>query len=193
MTVTLKPKYISLVQKPSCCNVTCLQMILYRRGFGLFDQEQMAKFFKVKVGPKEQRAFNIRLGKYSRRGFDEDIKTVKSAPLINKFFSKNKIPLAAKAVRASSISNLQKFIADNLAKNNDLWLEFKTHQVHHSESIHDNVIESIATSKNGLIVTAVDPLWHRKPRNAIALDKLRLAIGTKFGRETGFIIIESKK
>lgn len=50
--VKLKPAYIPLIQKPQCCAVTCLQMIVYRNGYGLQDQEELAREFGVKVDPK---------------------------------------------------------------------------------------------------------------------------------------------
>lgn len=191
MRVAFKPKFIPLVQKPSCCNVTCLQMILYRRGFGLFDQQEMAKFFNIKVAKKEQRSFNVKLGTYTQINKDGGLKTVESERVINKFFKTNKIPLFAKSVLASEISDLGSFIVDNIKNNNDLWMEYKSHEIHGEKFIHDNVVESLQKKNGRTTVTLVDPAPEYKPRLEVSVTKLRKAISNEFGRETGFIVVSS--
>ena len=84
--IGLKPAYIPLVQKPFCCNVTCLSMILYRRGFGLFDQEKLAKFFDIRIDKASRGAFRTKLKPFTHTGFDEGLKTIESAPVVNSFF-----------------------------------------------------------------------------------------------------------
>jgi len=189
MTTSLRPLYVPLVQKPFCCNVTCLAMILYRRGYGLFDQEKLAKFFDVRVSPEARKAFNVRLGLYSRIGFDEGIKTIESAATVNRFFRTQKIPLVATAVRASEIKDLKKFITEHLKANDDLWIEYKINSIHGGASIHDNVVESIRTRDGSTSVVLVDPDGELKTRNAVSLSAIKEAISDTFGRETGFIVI----
>lgn len=189
----IKTKYIPLVQKPCCCNVTCLQMILYRQGFGLFDQEKMAKFFDIKVGKDDLKCFNVKLGLYTRTGHDEGLKTIDSQDAVNNFFKKNKIPLVAKAVRASKIRNLEKFLTENIKSNNDLWVEYKSHRIHEEKYIHDNVIEGIRKLNKSTRVILIDPAGRHKSRLTINLSALKEAISTKFARETGFLVISRKK
>ena len=193
MIASLNPKYISLVQKPSCCNVACLQMILYRRGFGLFDQQELAKYFDIKVGKDESKSFNVRLGIYNSTNCDEGLKTIESEKLINLFFKEKSIALTAKAVRASHIGNLKKFILTNIKNDNDLWLEYKTHELHKAELIHDNVVESISVNSQKSVVTLIDPYWAYKPRLKVDVKKISESISDKYGRETGFIIISGVK
>lgn len=164
-------------------------MILYRRGFGLFDQEQLAKFFDVRVNAESQKMFNVKLKRYTRANLDEGIKTVESAALVNRFFRVRKIPLIARAVRASEIKDLKAFIADELSQDHDLWVEYKSHQIHKSESIHDNVLERLTADKKGARVVLVDPYPKNKTRATVSISKLKTALSAKFGRETGFLVI----
>ena len=189
MTTSLKPRYIPLVQKPFCCNVTCLAMILYRRGYGLFDQEKLAKFFDVRVSPEARKTFTVRLGLYSSVGFDEGIKTIESAALVNQFFRKQKISLLATAVRASEIKDLNRFITKHLNANDDLWIEYKTFPIHGGSFIHDNVIESIQVSNGSTRAVLVDPDGQLRTRTSVPLSAIKEAISHKHGRETGFIVI----
>ncbi|MFZ4461457.1 MAG: hypothetical protein ACOYN2_02735 [Patescibacteria group bacterium] len=64
-------KYIPLVQKPECCAVTCLQMILYRRTGKLYDQQALAEFFGVKINKRHVHAFNVSLQIMDRYNKDE--------------------------------------------------------------------------------------------------------------------------
>lgn len=192
MIISLKPKYIHLVQKPCCCNVACLQMIFYRRGFGLFDQQKLAKYFKIKVDKNDFKSFNIKLGVFTSKNYDEGLKTIESEKIINRFFKENKISLIAKAVRASEITNLKEFLINNIKNNNDLWLEYKTHKIHGEKMIHDNVVEAVNIISGKVMVTLVDPYWAYKPRLDVHIGRIAEAISDKYGRETGFIVISKK-
>jgi len=167
-------------------------MILYRRGFGLFDQENLARYFKIKVGPRDVDCFNIKLGTYTSLNNDEGLKTIESEDVINQFFLEHHISLSASAVRASEIRNLQSFITKNLEKNRDLWIEYKSHVIHNAEAIHDGLVESIAESTPSITATLINPLPRGKPRFVINLHRLQDALSDKYGRETGFIVIERK-
>ena len=192
MILSLKPKYIPLVQKPSCCNVTCLQMILYRRGFGLFDQQELAKYFKIKISKKETAFFNVKFKTYTSVNEDGGLRTIDSEKIINKFFKESKISLVAHSVKYSKINDLKEFILENIKNNNDLWLEYKMNKIHKEKSMHDNVVESIKINKKRTFVTVVDPYWEYKPRYEISIKDLSDSISKKYGRETGFIVISNK-
>ena len=192
MNISLNPKYIPLVQKPFCCSVTCLQMILYRRGLGLFDQEELAKFFKINVCKNDLKCFNAKLEVFNPTNIGISIKTTDSEKIINQFFKEKNINLNAKAFKYSKISNLKEFLIENLKNNNDLWLEYKTHKIHGNKFIHDNVIESVKTISGKTKITLVDPYWEYKPRLDVSIEDLEESISDKFGRETGFIVISKK-
>ena len=193
MILSLKPKYIRLVQGPCCCCVTAFQMILYRRGFGLFDQEKLAKDLKIKMNKHDFEACNVKLNTYTDLS-DAGMKTTESKKIINQFFKKNNISLIAKGVHASEISNLKDFIIQNLSKDNDLWMEWMIYKVYDEEqhkkqwnmpqwmNCHDSVVESI-NGEQDTKITIVDPFWYHKPRTEIAIEKIKNAL-------VGFIIIQ---
>lgn len=190
--VSLKPKYTPLVQRPCCCCVTCLQMILYRRGFGLFDQEELAKYFKIKIGKIDVGAFNVKLGTYAKLS-DAGMHTTESEKTINHFFRKKGIPLAASSVRPSEIPDIGKFLEGALSKNSDIWMEYKTSKIHKVRQKekwfwpewkcpHDNVIERIRKENGRTKVTLVDPFWFYRPRTEVDVEELKTEI-------IGFIVI----
>ncbi len=170
-------------------------MILYRRGFGLFDQEKLAKYFNIKVSKDDAEAFNEKLNIYesSDKG---GMKTTESENIINQFFKEEKIPLVAKSVKPSEINDLEEFIIDNLNKNNDLWMEYQTYKVHKKEKKkkwyipewmddHDNVVEGIKKNTIGTKVLLVDPFWYNKPRTEADIKNVKDGL-------KGFIIISGK-
>lgn len=125
------------------------------------------------------------------------MKTTGSEKIINQFFREKKLPLLAKSFRALDMPDLEKFISDNLSKNNDLWMEYETFKVHKRSSSkkkwflpewmdgHDNVIESVKKDNRGTMVTLVDPFWYNKPRNEVPIEKIKDAL-------IGFIVISNK-
>jgi hypothetical protein len=100
MLYKIKPEYFPLIQKPEMCNVTCLQMILFRHGYR-FNQDFIAP------GIKNNRNY----------------RTVENADKVNDFLRKNKLPFKATSFKASKIINLKEFIVKSIKKNNDLWIE----------------------------------------------------------------------
>ncbi|MCK5474374.1 MAG: hypothetical protein KAI53_03130 [Candidatus Aenigmarchaeota archaeon] len=191
--ISLTPKYIRLVQGPCCCCVTAFQMILYRRGFGLFDQEELAKDLKIKMNKHDLEAYNIKLDTYTNPS-DAGMKTIESEKIINQVLKKNNISLMATGVPISNIPNLKEFIIRNLSKNNDLWMEWMIYNVYDEKqhkkqwnmptwmSCHDSVIESINVGQDTK-VTVVDPFWYHKPRMEMDINKIKDAL-------VGFIVIQ---
>lgn len=184
----LTPTYIPLFQKPFCCNATCLSMILYRRGFGLFDQERLAQLLGAKVDEASKDLFYLPQS-VGRVGEELGINTVTSSETVNELFKILNLPLQAESVKASSIRNLAEFIHTHLEQNHDLWTELKIHEMKGEESIHDNVIERIEHTGSGIFVTLVDPLPEYKTRITLPVQKLERAISNEFDRETGFLVI----
>lgn len=171
-------------------------MILYRRGFGLFEQEELAKNLKIKIDKNSLECYNITLDTYTNPE-DAGMKTTESEGIINKFFKSKNIGLSAKGVRVSEIQNLEEFLFDNINKNNDIWMEWMIYKIfnekQHKEkfympewmSCHDSVIESVIKNKQSAKTVIVDPFWYHKPRMEIDVEKLRNAI-------IGFIVISKK-
>jgi len=183
-------KYIPLVQKPECCAVTCLQMILYRRTGKLYDQQSLAEFFGVKIHEKNTGAFNVPLQVMKGYNIDEGISTLDSISQINAFFTQESLNLTAKSYLASEIANLEVFIAQELVAGNDLWVEYHNNEIHPTDkvrAIHDSLVESFDADARTVVL--VDPEYMHAPRITVTLDTLQDAISAKFGKETGFVCV----
>lgn len=193
-TILQNTKYYHLVQKPECCAVTCFAMILYRKTKKLYDIQNLAKFFEVKISPESKNAFNVDLETFTSFNNDEWISTLDSIEKINNFFKKENISLQAIAFKYSKINDLKQFIWENLEKWNDIWVEYHNDEIHPYDwcsAIHDSLIEDINTEENE--VTLVDPEYNHKPRINIKIDILKNAISNNFWKETGFVIIQEIK
>ena len=192
--VTVAPKYIPLIQKPKCCAVACLQMLLYRNGFGLFDQEDLAVEFGVKIGIDDKSAFREDMPLMTDFNFDEGISTIESVDRINTFFKKSNISLFATPHSFSSIKSLRDLIVENLAQNNDIWIEYHTHHVHagdiNNKRIHDALIESFDAKTDSVVI--IDPKPGRRQRLTVPLESIQQALSSEFGKELGLLIIEKK-
>ena len=192
-SLLLHPTYIPLIQKPKCCAVTCLQMILYRKGFGLYDQEDLAIKFGVKIDKKDAAAFSAAMPIMAQSNFDEGIQTVESEGQINKFFIDNAISLKAKSYKLSSIPSLINFMGEHINANHDIWIEYHSNEVHAEDKyqgnyIHDGLIEGLNLSKE--IATVIDPEPEHRERLYIPLKTIEKSISKTYGRETGFIVVE---
>ena len=194
--VTLQSRYIPLLQKPNCCAVTCLQMILYRNGCGLFDLEALAKWFGVKIDETDAQLFNVKLDIMTSANCDEGISTVESDGDINKFLGERKLPLRATAYKTAQIASLQDFLEEHLSADHDVWLEYHGDDIHADDHyrgyqgryIHDSLIESIDLDKRMAVI--VDPMPEHRQRYEMSFDLIEKAISSAYGKETGFIIIE---
>jgi len=193
-TVAVIPRYIPLIQKPKCCAVACLQMILYRNGFGLYDQEDLAIEFGVKIEAVDKEAFRENMSIMTEFNCDEGISTVGSVDRVNSFFQRSGIGLEAKAHEYAKISSIEALIADNLAQNNDVWIEYHSHEIHASDQnnqrIHDAVVESI--DKKTRFAVLIDPKPARKQRVTVPIDVLERSLSSKFGKELGIVIVRKK-
>jgi hypothetical protein len=191
--LVLDPTYIPLIQKPTCCAVTCLQMILFRNGYGLWDQEDLAVEFGVKIFPEMASAFRDSMPIVTQKNFDEGIQTIDSMDAVNKFFLGKKAALHAKGHRYSSIGSLSDFIATHIQANRDLWVEYHAQEIHKDDQykgdyIHDGLVEAIDTIAQ--TVTVIDPVPEHRQRLTISLDVLGRAVSAHFGREAGFLVVE---
>jgi len=184
MKIEQKPAYFPLIQKPMNCWVTCLQMILFRRGYR-FLQDDLA----YELG---QTAYKDNL-KYFMKPLkirSEDApttNTLEKVDAINSFFNKHKISLCAEAIYSSKIKDLKRFVIDNLRIGNDLWVELHNPTMYGSKGGHDNVVQTIDTEKE--TVTLIDPESYHKQIQEVSLAKLAEAI-KKHDKERGFVIIK---
>ncbi len=180
------PPYTRLVQMPFFCAPACLQMILFRRGYGLRDQEDIALELGVKVTQEVQKNLRVKL-EYAPPE-TAGIETILADQRINEYFSRNRIPLVARSVRASQIRTLGQWVSGHLQARHDLWLEYHADAMCGSPAIHDSLIESC----DRVSITVVDPSWDQPGRHTHSIDVVAEAIGTKYGRETGIIVVKQK-
>jgi hypothetical protein len=68
-------RYIPIIQKPYCCAMACFCMILYRRTGLLYDQEELARHFGVRISPNAQSAFSEQMPILTAQNFDEGVTT----------------------------------------------------------------------------------------------------------------------
>jgi len=194
---SLKPKYIPLFQKPCFCNVTCLQMVLHRRGCGLFDQEKMAKFFGVGVARKDAKCYTEKF-RVVRDALDplSGLATSQSAARTNAFFKRNNIGLAATGAYVSEINDLAEFLRKNIEQDNDLWFEYSIKGIHGNcdYEYHDGLVESVTVSGKKAYAIVMDPDPAHRSRFKIDIAVLRKAIfqDAKAKRKFGFIVISKK-
>lgn len=193
--VSLSPVYVPLIQKPTCCAVTCLQMILFRNECGLFDQERLAITFGVKILAKDAAAFGTEMPIMTHANFDEGIQTVEAEERINAFFKTMAPELRAKCFKSSSVDSLTDFLNTHLRANHDIWAEYHAQEIHSTDGnrgnyIHDGLIESLDLTNGRAVV--IDPMPKHRQRLVVSLDTLERAISTQYGRETGFVVIEKR-
>lgn len=191
MTVlSLKPKYVPLIQKPNCCAAACLQMIIFRNGHGLHDQEEIAASLGVRVAETNTGAFRHEMGRMTSVN-DEGISTVESVPIINDIFRLKRMALVGEAVRYREIGSFGELVASALKDGHDLQVEHHSHEVHPENPvnvhIHDSLVESFDTVSG--LVTLIDPVPRRQQRQEVHIGVLARSIGPDFGKELGAVLI----
>lgn len=195
MKVSLEPAYVPLIQKPHTCAAACMQMILYRNGCGLHDQEEIAIRFGVKVAEGSASAFSDAMP-VAQLGETLGLSTVNSASEIEKTLSKFGAKLEVKAVRASQIENLMDFLQVQLNGGNDLWIEYDASHIHSYDSrsgayIHDGLVEAVDAESGH--ATLIDSMPDHKQRIMVSIDDLAKAIAPDGKEETGFIVVEQRR
>ena len=190
--LALKPSYIPQVQKPYLCNVACLNMILYRQAGIIFDQEELASFFNVKIHPSLVSCFTTTFQTTDKINDDEWLKTIEEEKNINLFFTNNHIALQAQSFYLDDIlklSTLSEFIKINIENNCDMWVEYKLEWLFPwNKWIHDWLIESISWNK----IVMINPWYDTPNRYTFDIDILEEALSKKFARETGIVVINKK-
>lgn len=194
MKVSLQPPYVPLIQKPHTCAAACMQMILYRNGCGLHDQEEIAIRFGVKVAEQSASAFSDAMP-VARPGETLGLSTVNSAIEIEQTLSVFGAKLEVKAVRASQIENLIDFLQAQLSDGNDLWIEYDASKIHFHDVrsgayIHDGLVEAVDPESG--YTTLIDSMPDHKQRIMVSIDDLAEAIAPEGKDETGFIIVKQK-
>lgn len=184
MIIQIKPPYKHLVQKPHLCGATCLQMVLFRRGYW-FEQEKLAKLLGTRIKSENKKLFQFSFptNDQNNRGITlEEFK--KAKPLLKKF------NLNLKILKISEIKDLKKLILKNLRKGNDLIVNFK--RTAYCPEKNWGHFALIKAWKNNQIELC-DPSYQDKPYWKTSLAQLKKAMSKKWdNQERGLIIISQK-
>lgn len=194
MKAKLEPPYTTLTQQPFCCVPACIQMVLYRRGLSLLEQEEIGIDLGLTV-PLEN------------GGLFENVPTLTKPPTdtgdwgtrinikkydLNSFFKKRGFHLRSTYVHQDKIKEVPFFIASNLEQRNDILTCFRYGTLY-NENVphgHGSLIEKI----NGTQITLVEPMADLK-RKSVSVDKLIEAIianQEKNHAYGGFWVIQSE-
>ena len=182
-----KLTYQHIVQKPSLCGPTSLQMILQRRGTW-FDQEEIAKEIGVKIAADEADAFSIPLpvGKDPKElGMDLD---AFEGPQVKAFLVKNNVSLEPKVYHRSEIADIGQFIYENLQQGYDVMADIW--MAHYKEDLpmgHYCLISAI----EGDTLTLCDP-WPTTEKfwETSVEDLGRSMDASHDGTERGFVVFK---
>ena len=104
-------KYRSLVAKPYCAELACIQAVMNRHGLNGYSQEDLGFEMGLVVPVEDYLMFNkIHISvELPPSGYGARIHLTKYDP--NKFFKEHKIPLVAKLHLPWEIANLPEFVA----------------------------------------------------------------------------------
>lgn len=177
--------YKHLVEKPSLCGPACIQMILLRRGVWI-DQEEIAKEVGARIMPKEYKFFSLKF-RLSKDPNDAGINLVEfDKKRVKYFFKKHKLTINSEVFHISKISNVKKFIKENLDKGNDVMVNFHMSYFDKSKKWgHFNLIEKI----KGDVITFCDPSPESKSYWITTISNLVASMDKKIdGKERGFVI-----
>jgi hypothetical protein len=168
-------------------------MILFRNGYGLFDQELLAIKFGIKIKPDVAAAFSSAIQVVTSEDDHAGIPTIDMADTINHFFEELAPGLLTQSVKASAITSMATFLSDHLNQDHDIWVEYHAQEIHKTDRakgnyIHDGLIESFDPDKNEVVI--IDSLPEHKQRLLVSVPILERAISLEYGRETGFIIVK---
>ncbi|VVB59594.1 Uncharacterised protein [uncultured archaeon] len=178
------PSYKQIKQKPYCCVPACISMVLDRRGIRHGSQEEIGYELGLIVPKEDAHLFTkVRTGRKPIAGYGTQVQKKKYS--INNYFQKNKIRLKETYYPVEDITDVEKFIIDNLKKGNDLLVCFDNKALYGDGDFgHVSLIQGI----NNDIVMLVDPEDARS--KDVGLSKLTNAMkahGRK--RSGGFWII----
>lgn len=181
----MKLNYKHLVQKPSLCAPTCLQMIFLRRDIWV-EQEEIAKEIGIKIPESESESFYISLpiGK-TKEEFGISLIDFKNNK-VKEFLNKHVPSLKATVYFISKIDDVIKFISNNLEKGNDVIANF---WLKHFKKELDIGHFSLISEIDGDEITICDPWPENKSFWKTEVNELTKAMSDAFdGKERGFVV-----
>jgi hypothetical protein len=167
-------------------------MILYRRTGFLYDQEELARHFGVRISPSMQAAFSEEMPILTAQNFDEGVATLSIASEVQMILDQAQIPSVVKVYEFESAALLESQIIATLALDGDVWCEFVDGPLGrpHELLLHDNLIESYNPDTKNVIL--IDPSGHKKNRYSMNFKELVTRVSGLYGRKTGIITVLSR-
>jgi hypothetical protein len=176
----MKIKYKHLIQKPSFCGPTSLQMVLFRRGFWT-DQEELAKKLKAKIRNKNKDKYTL----------DFEVDNKDAGMPLERFSEANDLlddcKLKAKVIFFDEIENIKELITENLSKGNDIIINFHRGQYDSKKSWgHFALISAIENDE----IEICDPSYEDKSYWKTSIEELMRAMSDEIdGKMRGIVII----
>lgn len=185
MVFKVKPMYKHLCQKVNFCGPTCLQMILFRRGYWL-SQELLAQKIGVGIDKKDKDLYLLDFPEFSNgdsrigialKDFEKQVN-----PLLKEY------GLKCKVYRPSQLTSLREFIERNIKANNDIIINFWLKPFDGRGSGHFVLIADF--DEKTWEVTICDSSNKKKSFWKANIEKFVEAMHQKWdGDERGFVVI----
>ncbi len=185
-TLKITPQYKHLLQKKNFCGPTCIQTILFRRGFKI-DQKKLAYDLGTFVDEKDKRLYSLKF-KTAPKGDSRIGMMLKDfgKPRVRNVLKK--YGLNAKIFRISQIKGVDNFLTDNIKKNKDTIINFWWKPIDGTDWGHHVLLSKFDIKKRR--ITVCDPGSKKDKSWTIKIDKLVKCMSPKFdGNERGFVVI----
>ncbi len=168
--LSVKPGYVPFVQQPYCCVPACIQMVMYRKGIKLVQQEDIGLALGLRVPRSMADAFERPNTRKRRVGYGTDI----ANHPIDAFFKKEKIKLHFRYFPVFGTEEAKGLISKSIRENHDLIACFNNGKLYDNRyrSGHVSVISSIDGDK----VVLIDPEYEVKKFRTVRLEKLLAAM-----------------
>lgn len=188
VVIKINPPYKHLVQKKNLCGSACIQMILFRHGVWI-EQEELAYKLGTKINGKDADLYLMPFRKASDGSSKIGMKL--------KDFNKPKIKNALKKYRfnigihrISTVKSPEKFFIKNLKENNDVIINFWWKPINGVDFGHYVLLSEFNTVTKKIKVC--DPGQNKRSFWEVRLDKLVKGMNKKFdGNERGFLVVKS--
>lgn len=167
-------KYLPITQQPYCCVTACLQMVMYRRGINLIEQEDIAYELGLTVPKNDVHLFKkARTGQKPSSGWGTQIQ--KEEFSVPKFFKNHNILLNFSIKNDfADASELRNYLNSHLGDDVDVMLCFDYGVLW--ETDHRGGHVCIMESIDGDEIVLVDPERNVPKRRIVKIDKLYKAI-----------------
>lgn len=168
-------RYIPFVQQQSCCAVTCIMMVMYKRGIPLTAQELLGYHLGLIVSPENKNLFwNARTGKKPKAGYGTQVFSKLYDP--NKVFKKLKIPLKFSTHHVNCYKTEERFLqfmVDSVKKDKDMLVCFDHGTLNDSDnhSGHICVLDRVYPKQN--LVRIIDPSANQPKWRMVKIGKLK--------------------